>query len=799
MNGSARTVEKSAGLFWGTGSEPASHPVPLEGVKVHGDIRDHASRVTLAQRFRNAEKVPIEAVYVFPLPEAAAVCGLAVRVGDRRIEGVVDRRDKAFDTYDDAMEAGHGAVLLDEERPNVFTLSVGNILPGQEVSVELSWVAELSMEGEAIRFVVPTAVAPRYAPNEDLRGVSPTPAERVSPPIALDVPYGFELSVDVSLSSGLRAADSPSHPVRVEMDGARARVTLSHERAAMDRDFVLLITPRDGASPRVLVEKNDDGLVTAAVSFVPQLECKPTPAEVVFLVDRSGSMAGSSIEQVRAALQLCLRSLRAGDFFNIVGFGSSFEMLFPESVAYGQETMATAAAHVAGLDADLGGTEILPALASVLGREPRAGLRRQLVLLTDGEVSNEAAVIELAEAHGTQSRIFTFGIGHGASEYLVRSLARVTRGQAEFIHPGERIEPKVLRQFARLGMPAVRDVKVEWTGAVVTLQAPYRAPAVFNGEAAVVYARVEAGAAATVTLSGDAEGMPVRWSVPVDLGAARPGTLLATLAARAAIRDLEEGTSALHARARGSAQRGRREKRVAEAIVKLALAHHLASSETSFVAVERREAAGEQPAAELRRVPVQLTAGWGGSRLAAGALAAQVHAMAALGAHVRYDISFRAASPDVRDRLSYPGLSGPAEALGGDEDDRSVFSRIRPSACRPSRTAAAPPPDPQRPHVAVALLQQADGSWVLNRALADAIGVSLRRLTALAKTVGRDEEAGVLVATLAALRFLEAKGADARDEWRLLALKAEVWLERAFAVRPGLDRGDLERRLASLA
>lgn len=796
MNGSARTVEKSAGLFWGTGAEPASNPVPLEGVKVHGEILGHASRVTMAQRFRNAEAVPIEAVYVFPLPEAAAVCGLAVRVGDRRIEGQVDRRDKAFAAYDDAMEAGHGAVLLDEERPNVFTVSVGNILPGQDVVVELSWVAELSMEGEALRFLLPTAVAPRYAPVEDRLGVSPTPAERVSPPIALEVPYGLELSVDVALGGAIRTVDSPSHPVRVEMDGPRARVTLSHERAAMDRDFVLLVTPRESGRPQVLVEKNDDGLVTAAVSFVPRLEASAAPAEVVFLVDRSGSMLGPSIEQVRTALHLCLRSLRAGDCFNIVGFGSTFESLFPESVAYGQETMEKAAAHVSGLEADLGGTEILPALLAVLQREPRDGLRRQVVLLTDGEVSNEAAVIEVAEEHRAHSRIFTFGIGHGASEHLVRSLARVTQGQAEFIHPGERIEPKVLRQFARLGRPAVRGVKVDWKGAALKLQAPHRAPTVFDGEAAVVYGRIEPGGEVSVTLGGDAEGKPVSWRLPIECGEARPGTLLATLAARAAIRDLEEGTSALHDRPRGSAQRGRRESRVTEAIVALAIAHRLASSETSFVAVERREAAGDQPAAELRRVPVQLTAGWGGSDRALHSMAAPFQRASSPG-DLRHCMRVPGPVPDMIACLSSSAPSGPAEGSpAGDLDPARPGGIVR-RAWRPRKAAVAAAP-PGRPHVVVAMLQQADGSWALDEALAAAVGCSLRELKPLARRVGRDAEAAALVATLAAVRFLEANAGDVRDEWRLLALKAEVWLSKVLAGRPSIDRADLERRIASL-
>ncbi|MBP1634900.1 MAG: hypothetical protein H6Q10_1474, partial [Acidobacteria bacterium] len=703
----AEAVRRSAGLFWhADDAEPK--PVPLEGVKVRGEILGHASTVTLAQRFRNTEAVPIEAVYVFPLPEAAAVCGLAMRVGDRLIEGEIEGRDKAFERYDEALAAGHGAALLDQERPNVFTVSVGNILPGQEAVIELKWVAELSMDGDAIRFVLPTAVAPRYAPEEDRRGLSPTPAERVSPPIAFQVPYGLDLGVDVVLPCGVRAVDSPSHEVRVEMDGPRARVALSHATAAMDRDFVLLVTPAESGRPQVLVERNDDGLVTAAVSVVPRLDAARAAREVIFLVDRSGSMGGSSIEQVRAALHLCLRSLRDGDFFNIVGFGSTFKALFPTSAKYGDAALKKAGGHVDTLDADLGGTEILPALQSVLEHEPQAGLRRQVVLLTDGEVTNEEAVIELAGKHEDDTRIFTFGIGCGASEHLVRAVARATMGEAEFIHPGERIEPKVLRQFARLGAPALRDVKVEWQGAQVTLQAPWRPRAIFDGEAAVLYARFPVGRGAglqpcpaiTLALFANAEGTPVRWSVAVDASAAEAGRALATLAARAAIRDLEEGTSALHEAKRGSAQRSRRDERINKAIEGLAIAWRLASSQTSFVAVERREAAEDQPAAELRRVPVALTKGWGGSERA-----------------------FPSAFYSARVK---PQASAAPDMLAFDDDSGILMGVQWSKAMQAERRRPTAPVPPDRPHVAVARLQRADGSWRLDEELCGLLGVSRR-------------------------------------------------------------------------
>ena len=306
-------------------------PVPLVGVSARAEIRDYACRVVLSQRFRNDETQPIEAVYKFPLDEGAAVCGFEVEIDGRLIKGRVEEREKAFEHYDEALTAGHGAYLVDEERADVFTASVGNLPPGKEAVLRLTIVSELALEGDAIRFTLPTTIAPRYAPAEDRKGVGETEAERVSPPYALQVPYGLTLEVDVRTTAPVRSVESPSHPISVTIEDGRATVRLSEREAALDRDVVLKIALAETHEPRAVVERGPDGRAYALVSFRPKLDAALAPAEVVFVVDRSGSMQGSSIAEARNALQLALRSLRPGCRFNVVGFGSTFEPLFPES------------------------------------------------------------------------------------------------------------------------------------------------------------------------------------------------------------------------------------------------------------------------------------------------------------------------------------------------------------------------------------------------------------------------------------------------------------------------------------
>jgi Ca-activated chloride channel family protein len=737
-------------------------PIPLVGVAVEAQVRACAARVTLRQRYRNQEEHPIEAVYVFPLDEGAAVCGFEAELDGRRVVARVEGRDSAFTRYDDALALGHGAYLLDQERPDVFTASLGNIPPGADVVVTVMTVAELPVDGEDVRFVLPTTVSPRYAPFEDRVGVGRPVADVLNPPVAATVPYGLTVEVDVDLGVALRSVESPSHAIGVELDGPRARVRLGERLAALDRDFVLCLRPAEALGARAHVELADDGSAAAMLTFVPRFAAGPTPGEIVFLVDRSGSMQGPSIGEARNALQLCLRSLTRDHFFNVVGFGSGHRLLFPESRAYDDASLAVARAHVAELQADMGGTEILGALEAVFASPPRRGIPRQVFVLTDGQVTNTAAVLRLARRHSDRARVFTFGIGAGASAHLVRGLARAGEGAAEFIAPGERLERKVLRQLGRALAPAVSSLEIDWGGLSVT-QAPHRVPPVFDGGRLIVYGLFdEAPRAGRVSLRGVAPTGAVECHMDVDPARALRGNVVTALAARALIRDLEEGQSPWHDRY-GSLQARANQERVKAEIVRLATRYGLASAETSFVAVEER-AEPLQAEAQLRRVPVMLTKGWGGS-------------------------------DDLP--LAQPALAG-----------RPSPSGFPKAALRPSPPAAAEEPPPiaemqelslepalpvvhdaprrgaQRQLDCLIGWQAADGTWDLTANLADLVERPLSDLErALASVMGDAQVARRAWATALALQWLARRAGDCRDEWTLLARKASAWLD-ACPVQP---------------
>ena len=358
-------IEEREGLLTREGA-----PVPLLGVRITGHLQGRAAELKVAQRYRNTEQKPIEAVYLFPLPEDAAVCGLEVRTGDRVLRGDIEEREKAFELYDEAMSEGHGAVLLDQERPNVFQMSVGNLLPGQEAVVEVRMVYRAAVEAKGVRLMIPAAVSPRYVPKS-FSDEQRREFERTAPDYALAVPYGMTVEVEAEMASDIRVVESPSHTVRSEMNGHRARVTLSREEAAMDKNFVLTVGTEKPHEAQALFSRFNDR-EHILLELYPDLPspAEAGPREVWFLIDCSGSMDGDSIAQARRAVELCLRTLRDGDRFQIVRFGSSYEFLFRQPRKYSQKTLDEAVQKVRAMEADLGGTEILSPVKAIADKSP---------------------------------------------------------------------------------------------------------------------------------------------------------------------------------------------------------------------------------------------------------------------------------------------------------------------------------------------------------------------------------------------------------------------------------------------
>jgi len=757
----------------------APESVPLTGVRIDVQAQGVASAVTVTQRYVNLEKVPVEAVYSFPLEEQAAVCGFEALVGEQRIVGEVMEKDKAFDEYDEALADGNGAYLLDQDRPNVFTASIGNLLPGQQAVVTVKYVARLERLGDQVRLKIPTTVAPRYIPEEQLRHMDPSEFDHLNPStVPGGVPYGLALSVSFTGASVVTAVECPSHPVRVSTSGESAKVELSGPDVQLDQDVVLTFTMEDAGATALYATQDDAGDTILMLDVLPPRDVKRGPVEAVFVIDRSGSMMGSSIDQARAALLLALGTLQPGDRFNVIGFGSTVDRLFPQSVAYDDTALAEARSAVGRWDADLGGTAILRPLREVL-EAPAGDLPRRLLVLTDGEVANEEACFEVARRH-PEATVFTIGVGYGASDHLVRGLARAGRGQAEFVHPGERIEAALMRQMARLTTVGLLEPIIDWGGLQPDLVAPAQLPPLYPGTPLTVFARVPAARRAPgegdrsaaagsarpvqVTLTATGPDGETRLTAAADLGRAAADEAVPRLFAREAIRDLEEGRGAVVGG--GSRQRDRQEARVKDTIVSLATRYALMSSYTSFVAVEKRDAgeASDLPPAELRRIPVALLKDWHGTSAWPRILAKR----AAMPAVSRRDLSIPVWRLARTKSSMECAFMEDAESM----DIESLAFSLTSPAVRFKRDDTG-----SAELVAFMGRQRADGSWRLDSTTFARVGVPEAKLTAVAvklrTALAADDDA---VATVLAIYLLERQFSRMDVRWRLAADKAEAWL-----------------------
>jgi len=598
------------------------HPVPLLGVALGGEVFGAHARLVLRQRYKNREPRPIEAVYTFPIPGDATLVGFAMECEGRRMEAEVKEREEAFAAYDEAIAKGHGAALLEQERPNVFTASVGNLLPDEETVVEVTFLQKLTADEGALRLMIPTLVAPKYipgAPGGDRTGhgaSGPTnvvpDADRITPKIA-GVKYGLSMDLVFDLGRDV-TIESPSHGiVKSPVGHLRQRVEFASQVIALDRDIVLIAEGAPGVAAGLVCDKQAGEEGTFALTLVPDLfeaKKKSKGRAVVFVVDVSGSMAGDSIEQAKRAMHLCLRHLSEGDLFDILPFSSSYSHFSAQMgggrrgadmIPFTQTTLKEADRYVEAMQAN-GGTEMLAPLTAATTLLSGVKRDRVIVLLTDGQVGNEAQIVQQISSAAAGARVYTFGIGTNVSDALLRGLARRTKGAAEFIHPGERIDEKVTAQFARATAARVDEISVKWIGVDAGEVAPGEPPALVDGEPWSVYGRYESAGIGRAEIRGTLGGEAFFMEVPLELAAEANRPTLTSLWAGARVRDLEEvDTSSLGRRAEAHKRR----------IVDLCVRHGIASKHASFVVVEKRTGdrrAQGQP--ETRAVPVNAPAGW---------------------------------------------------------------------------------------------------------------------------------------------------------------------------------------------
>ena len=595
------------GLFDSSGKLDGSTSIPLLGVRCTGVLLNTIAEVELVQRYKNNNSFPIEAIYVFPVDEGAAISGFEARVGERLVKGVVKEKEEAKAEYDDALSSGHGAYLLESQSSDVLSVQLGNLGPEQEVELTVRYSALCDVELDSVTFKVPTTIKERYTPSVP----NPKPTSGQGPTYKSSVSYGLTFRMDVFMNGKILSVSSSTHPLKVRSDPDdphHSTVELGVVESSMDHDLVLSVEHTGVHEPAIcLASEPEPGVSSAAVmlSFVPKFDSDADPSpdsELIFLVDRSGSMgfgAGSGkspMEQCKDALKLFLKSLPESCLFNIVSFGSSYQKLFSKSMRYDATTMKQAVEEVARMSSNLGGTEILRPLKDLLEAPTVVkGAPRQIFLLTDGSVGNTNEIIREVKRYSQSTRVFTFGVGDGAGQELVRGVARAGNGESCFIRAGEAMDEKVITQLEKALGPVLDSPTLDWGSLRVKQQSPSSAAMapVFDGSHYTVFALLEPGSQrqGEVTLSGKVGGEAKSYKLQVSPWTAdsTSSQILHSMVARRLIRDLEESVSGADAHKKE--------------IVSLSLAWQVVSSQTSFIAVEERE---ESVQGSMRTVRVPL-------------------------------------------------------------------------------------------------------------------------------------------------------------------------------------------------
>ncbi|CAH0044168.1 unnamed protein product [Clonostachys solani] len=452
--------------------------IPLVKTEARSLILANASRTSLTQTFVNPlkDRNLEELRYEFPLYDGVSVVSFTCTVNDRVIHGRVKERQKARETYDEAVRQGQTAGLLDQslDASDVFTMRIGNVPAGALVKVEIVYLGELKHDAEidGLRFTLPTFIAPRYAASElvDTHGASNVRATG-----------GVSVTLDAQLpvGSSIKTVQSPSHPISVQIGSCstdsntdepslqKASATLSLGSAEMDKDFILQLSATKLGDPSAVLEThptipNQRALMA---TLVPKFNLPADKPEIVFVCDRSGSMGGGQqIPNLIKALNTFLRSLPVGVKFNICSFGSSYEFLWPRSAAYSQESLNKAVDYVKTFSANFGGTNMYQPVEETFKRRYE-DMNLEVFLLTDGEIWDQERLFELINAHVATTkgatRIFSLGIGHGVSHALIEGVARAGNGFAQTVADNEKMDKKVVRMLKGALTPHITDYSLE--------------------------------------------------------------------------------------------------------------------------------------------------------------------------------------------------------------------------------------------------------------------------------------------------------------------------------------------------
>ncbi len=527
--------------------------LPLMEMDIAADIQGDLATVNVRQVFANPTDTPLNATYLFPLNKDAAVYAMTMEVGDERIRAQIKQSEEARNTFEAARDEGRAAALLTQNRPNMFTQEVANLMPGMPVTVTLEYVQTVPRIDGAYELVTPLIVGPRFdppaAPQAEAMAVShaitpdddmDVPAERssrplgeweIAPPPEYPEVFGLTLpreidhdrvSISISLNAGMPIGSitSDSHAIKVDGVDSHRSISLAEGRVIDNRDFVLRYQlASDAVTAGILTHADERGGFASILIEPPQeIESVEIAArEIVFVLDTSGSMDGAPINASKAFMREALKTLRSGDYFRLIQFDHSPQEFSAGPVLATRENISAAQRYVAGLSAG-GGTMVAPAMNQAFLTPQQPGTLRIVVFLSDGYVGNESEIFGLIADHIEDARLYAFGVGTAPNRYLMNEMARHGRGFARYVDPTETSHTVAKDLAQRIAAPLLTNITVDWGEAGGRGATPARIPDLFAGDSVRVMARFDQPGDHVVTVNGKVNGrrasMPVEVNIP---------------------------------------------------------------------------------------------------------------------------------------------------------------------------------------------------------------------------------------------------------------------------------------------
>ncbi len=558
------------------------------------DVRGDLVTVQVTQRFENPGDTPLDATYQFPLHEHGAVYAMKMRVGDEVVQAIIQREDEAKATFEAAVAEGKVAALTEQHRPNLFQQSVGNLMPGMVVEIELRYVHTAERRDGRYFVALPLVVGPHFNPtdmsgNELVDGSGDheeLPAQQFGTAETID---SDRVSISLRIDAGLPLTDvaSDTHALDVQRLGRTdARVGLAAGRVVDNRHFELSYAMAGTQTQAGLIADFDPRTEVGTFSLLiePPTEARVdlvTPREMVFVLDCSGSMAGQPMDASKAFMRRALSGLRPTDTFRIIRFSDAATEYSQRPIAATPMNVVDAIAYVDGLEG-MGGTHMTSGITQALTAPAPAGTMRLVTFMTDGYIGNDFEIVTLLRTHIGDARLFAIGVGSGVNRYLIDEMGRTGRGFARYVDPTEDVDAVAAELAERLQSPLLTDIRLAATDAGLDNVSPAAIPDLFAGQSVRITGTYARPGRHTVTVRGNVAGKAVEIPITVDLPAERTdGDAVRLTWARAQIADR------MHLLTTPANLRGVHvtDDQLREQVIQLGLDHSLMTQWTSFVAV----------------------------------------------------------------------------------------------------------------------------------------------------------------------------------------------------------------------